>query len=258
MKIGAVVSYCENEHKFLEPCIKSLQTVCDHIVVSYCEKYLNGEDQDLSKLKQFLDLNPDICEASFEHEQAFSADPRSGHNFARIVGYELLKNRVNKIMFVDTDEILDTENFKVWRQQSTDFDVLDHMNLKCYWYYRSPEWRALQTENCISIHDIKSLRVEDLNSSSERWFWYNRPNTKIGCHLANGDPIAHHYSWVRSKEEMLKKINSWGHNTDKDWKTLVEKCFSTEFTGQPRKELGWRTDIVHNYTYKKIVPFNFF
>jgi hypothetical protein len=255
MKIGAVVSYCENDHKFLEPCVKSLKKVCSNIVISYCERYLDGSEQNLDRLNQFLKDNPEVIAASFAHENAFSADPRSGHNFARIVGYEILRGITNKIMFVDTDEILDAESFKIWANQSNDIDILDHMNFKCFWYYRDTCWRALQTENCISLHNSKSLMVEDLNSAAERWFWYAKPNTKIGCCLLNGSPIAHHYSWVRTKDEMIKKVNGWGHQSDRDWNGLVNLCFSSEFTGKPRKELGWRTDIVHNYDYVHVEPY---
>jgi hypothetical protein len=127
MKIGAVVSYCENDHKFLEPCVKSLKKVCSNIVISYCERYLDGSEQNLDRLNQFLKDNPEVIAASFPHENAFSADPRSGHNFARIVGYEILRGITNKIMFVDTDEILDAESFKIWANQSNDIDILDHM-----------------------------------------------------------------------------------------------------------------------------------
>jgi hypothetical protein len=54
---------------------------------------------------------------------------------------------------------------------------------------------------------------------------------------------------------MMKKVSGWGHQSDRDWNGLVNLCFSSEFTGKPRKELGWRTDIVHNYDYVHVEPY---
>ena len=55
-----------------------------------------------------------------------------------------------------------------------------------------------------------------------------------------GTPFVHHYSWVRTKEEMLKKVENWGHKHDKNWTSLIEEEFSRPFNG---------TDFVHGYSY---------
>ena len=49
--------------------------------------------------------------------------------------------------------------------------------------------------------------------------------------------------WLRqdTRDEMLKKISTWGHNKDRNWVELVEEEFSREFNG---------TDFIHGYTYK--------
>jgi len=62
----------------------------------------------------------------------------------------------------------------------------------------------------------------------------------------DGSPLIHHYSWVRDREEMLKKVRSWGHNKDKNWEELVEKEFQGGFSG---------TDFVHGYKYKIVAPY---
>ena len=53
----------------------------------------------------------------------------------------------------------------------------------------------------------------------------------------------HHYSWVRTQQEMLAKVGGWGHKHDKDWATLINEEFSREFNG---------TDFVHGYTYVNV------
>lgn len=49
-----------------------------------------------------------------------------------------------------------------------------------------------------------------------------------------------HFSWVRSKQEMLLKVKNWGHNNDRDWLSLIEEEFSRDFNG---------IDFVHGYSY---------
>ena len=55
--------------------------------------------------------------------------------------------------------------------------------------------------------------------------------------------MIHHYSWVRTKDEMLKKINSWGHKGDRNWIELVESEFSQDFKG---------VDFIHGYRYQTV------
>ena len=33
-------------------------------------------------------------------------------------------------------------------------------------------------------------------------------------------PLIHHYSWVRTKQEAIRKVNTWGHFADKNWATV--------------------------------------
>ena len=61
----------------------------------------------------------------------------------------------------------------------------------------------------------------------------------------NKDPFIHHYSWVRTKEEMLKKVTAWGHRNERNWIKLVEEEFLKEFTG---------TDFVHGYSFEEVDP----
>ena len=59
----------------------------------------------------------------------------------------------------------------------------------------------------------------------------------------NGLPMLHHYSWVRTKEQMLKKVRTWWHNKDRNWEKSVEEEFSRPFSGK---------DFVHGYEYKTV------
>jgi len=62
----------------------------------------------------------------------------------------------------------------------------------------------------------------------------------------DGLPFIHHYSWVRSKEQMLKKVITWAHYWEKDWPSMVEKEFSHPFSGK---------DFCSDLEYETVEPY---
>jgi hypothetical protein len=62
----------------------------------------------------------------------------------------------------------------------------------------------------------------------------------------DGTPMIHHYSWVRTKEQLMRKVFSWSHRTERDWESLVEEEFS-----QPPSNV----DFVHGYELASVTPF---
>ena len=75
-------------------------------------------------------------------------------------------------------------------------------------------------------------------SLHERW---NYHFSSTCSHQVLIDVIFHHYSWVRTKSELLLKTKSWAHKNDKNWNELIEIEFLTDFSG---------TDPINNYNYK--------
>ena len=255
MNIGIVINYCENDHKFLKPCIENVKKFSKNIVVVFCEKLFNGKQQDLTKIQQFQLQNPDITFISFPYIDSYNNSPRDGHNKCRILGYKHLINKVDKILFLDADEIVDPDLFIDWINNSTDHKEYDHINFGCYWYYREPYWRATVNEFCGSFHSMKAITEQSLETGAERWFWFNLPNSKKWVTALNGEMMFHHYSWVRTKQEMINKVSSWGHKHDRNWLADIEICFNVGFEGKSRKELGGKTETVHNYEYIRVEPF---
>lgn len=258
-KVGVVINYCENDHKFLKPCIDNVRKFSNNIVISFCEKLFNGESQDLTKIQKFQLQNPDITFKSFPFLPSYTNSPRDGHNKCRILGYEHLVGKVDKILFLDVDEIVNGDLFLQWLNTSSEVNELDHMNFGCYWYYREPYWRATVNEFCGSFHDMNAITKQSLETGAERWFWFNMhglyPKSKQYVTASNGEIMFHHYSWVRTKEEMIKKVTSWGHKHDRNWVKDIEICFRVGFNGEPRAEFDGRTETVHDYRYTRVDPF---
>ncbi|GAX59997.1 hypothetical protein SCALIN_C05_0082 [Candidatus Scalindua japonica] len=57
----------------------------------------------------------------------------------------------------------------------------------------------------------------------------------------DGKPMADHYSWVRTQEEMIKKVQTFDHKSDLNWISLIENQFSQDFNG---------TDFINGYEYE--------
>jgi hypothetical protein len=76
---------------------------------------------------------------------------------------------------------------------------------------------------------------------------FTLPNIINGDHQKilskEGLPMLHHFSWVRTKEEMFKKVKNWGHYRDRDWISCIEEEFTRPFNGK---------DFVHGYEYNTV------
>jgi hypothetical protein len=144
---------------------------------------------------------------------------------------------------LDADEIL--EGDLVYKYLKTEeYIKYDAVSFSCYWYFREKYFRATTLEQAGTICK-KSICTEDyIFSNAERWEYKNRFHLKVLENVKYQDKIlCHHYSWVRTKEEMIRKVLSWGHREDRDWLSLIEEEFSGNFKMK---------DFVHNYKFEII------
>lgn len=236
-KISVIVSYCSLDRRFIEPLLKQLILFCDDIVVVYFDKLLNGISENLQEIHQFLDIDrKKIRGLKLKHSNDKSS--RYFHNLARWEAQKITK--YDQLLFLDADEIPDGKVFNQLLQNST-FKDIDAADFKCYWYFRSAKYRAVQTENCGLFIKRKFITEKLMFTEMERWSYRAVPNIKYAqlVELSTG-PFLHHFSWVRTKDEMLKKVSAWGHRHDRDWSQQIEEEFSREFNGR---------DFVHGYSY---------
>lgn len=249
------------EHAFIDDVLKECVIFSKHIVVVYGSAFYDGTPEDLeyikSKIIQYEHM-PNIIFSMYEvnsklvNREVENSLTRKGaywHNMARIHGVRVLnanKWRDDFILFLDADEIPDGVKVK---------DLIDNTRLNSrntflmtnYWYFREPIYQA--TTLCESGPAILSSHyVDDMSDSNLFNIFMNNLERHELPHVVNhvmykGEPIFHHYSWVRTKDEMLKKVNLWAHKHDRDWITQIENEFTHEFNG---------TDFVHGYSYRKV------
>jgi hypothetical protein len=239
--ISTIIQYSTIDFKFLEANLKQVAKFSDEIIVPICDHFFNGtpENEDLLQKSYEIINNTPKCTGYIFEWSGVNTNTGYYHNVSRALGTSVATN--DWLLFIDADEIID-DNFSDW------FNTVKHTTnqywLTCHWYFREPIYRATTNESAGLL--IRKEKCEwNVNIRSERQQLLGLPNTVNGDHThifgLNGRPLVHHFSWVRTKQEMLTKVLHWGHKNDQNWNVLIEEEFSRDFIG---------TDFVHGYQYE--------
>jgi hypothetical protein len=237
-KIAVVVSYCSNDRRFIETCLDQALLISDNVIVPISDHLFGGDPENIESIKILASKYPQVNFSIFEwYPGKF---PRYWHNMSRILGNSLISDEYEWVLFLDADEILDVDLFNKFINSNT-FESYDTYKLGCYWYFRDPIYqsKSFEASPVLIRKHLININPEDIHCEREQMFEYlNVPKQFLV--LQDGYPLIHHFSWVRTKEEMLNKVKNWGHKNDTNWVELVEEEFSRPFNG---------TDFVHGYQY---------
>ena len=243
-KVSVVINYCSLENRFIDHVIRESKKFSDNVIVVSSNKFLNGEqDNNLKTLDGVYHMIIPFDELNIKENGS-----RYGHNYFRYMGWkESLKHIHPYILFLDADEVPDGEKVSTFLERYK-YENFNGISFDAYWYFREPENRATLTEETTALFAKNILRKEDFFGPHERWSMFNFPRCirRLQSPFCDGS-MFHHYSWVRTKDEMIKKVLSWGHKQDSiNWVDLVNKEFEHEFNG---------TDFVHGYRYERVESF---
>jgi len=254
--VSVIISYCNTDLKFIKENIEQVSKFSDDIIICYSDKMLDGTPEDLSIIENMYGHDKYV-EHHLDEELPPIAkyfpptkyvlvpyqpdkDAKYHHNLFRWEG--LKKAKHDYVFFLDADEILEGEVVKEYLETG-DYKNYDVLSFKCYWYFREKNYRAKTTEEAGHICRKEICTEDYIFSEAERWEFVNRlQSLKCKYQLTHNEKVmCHHYSWVRTKEEMLQKVSAWAHKSDKNWKELIEEEFSRDFNG---------TDFIHKYQYE--------
>jgi hypothetical protein len=239
--LTTIVSYCTNEYRFIRACVASVAPFSRQVIVPVADHFFDGTPEDQALLERTKRENP---EASFvSYPWIPGRKPRYWHNYSRAVGTQHLADDVEWVLFLDADEIVDTRPFVEFASTLTTSSA-DAYTLANYWYFREPTYRATTLEESVVLVRRPLVDQIDLKAKRERGQFVGATTPRRVTW--RGQPMVHHYSWVRTKAEMLRKVRSWGHRDKKDWVTLVEEEFSRPFNGRC---------FVHNYQFDVVEDF---
>lgn len=244
--ITTVINYCTNDYIFLKPCIDAALKVSHKVIVPFCTHFHDGTEQDQELLMKSASENPKAEFVEFEYNKNESS--RWHCNISRKIGTMLAPEETDYFMFLDTDEIIVPEIFNEWWKEQQ-INPLVSYKLSNYFYFRDFKYQCNEWQDSIALVQ-KGTFTEDqfIMHPHERSgvFDYVPSHLRARNVTYNGKPFIHHYSWVRSKEAMLKKVSCWSHNKDQDWSSLVEKEFSEPFRGK---------DMIFKFEYKTVYPY---
>lgn len=252
--IATIVNFCTNESRFIKSCLEEALLFSKQVVVSVSSHFFDGTAENRSLLEEIYSAFPecDFVEYPFVPEKIrrsvlkqIGAD-HFWHCASRLVGLACVREELEHVLFLDADEVADGKRMQQWLD-SSDYKQHGVLKLANYWYFREPCYQAETLEDSVALVQKKLLTPDLLIHKDERCALYNSlPGPKRrGVLGLDAAPLFHHFSWVRTQEEMLKKVKSWGHKKDRDWEHLVVQEFSSPFKG---------TDFVHGYKFRSVPP----
>lgn len=160
------------------------------------------------------------------------------------MGFAHVRPEIETLLFLDVDEIVQSETFLAWLA-AFPYSDYEALRLACYWYFREPIYRATRWEDTPLLVKRSALHYDLIMHPSERAGSFASIQGKTARKVLSLDqfPMIHHYSWVRTKEQMLRKVESWGHRDECDWSSLVQSEFASSFSGR---------DFVHGYSFEEV------
>jgi hypothetical protein len=252
--IATIVNFCSNESRFIQTTLEQALLFSEQVIIPVCDHFFDGTGENRALLNQIYAAFPDCL--FIEYPYLPEKMPKKiwqkvepahfWHSLSRLVGFAHLNEEIETVLFLDADEIPEGKRFAEWLDCS---DYKQHTTLKLanYWYFRDPSNQALRFEDSVILAQKRALEFDLLMHKEERDAIYNLLPGPKRRYVAGSDgaPIFHHYSWVRTKEEMLRKVRTWKQPEGKDWEALVHEEFASGFRG---------TDFVRGYSYRSIPP----
>lgn len=197
MKFGAAVPIL-NEWRFAPAVLGQLLKVCDRVVVLRGRKSLSGAPAELLPVP-LLDSRVELVTGSWSSEHA-----------TRNAGMELLSD-CDYVFVVDSDEILSERSLRLLMLGCEK----GHRSLSCqfYTYWKTPEYR---------IHPPESIAAPVVVRRDVR---FERLRLFSGEHTWMSGPVVHHFSYVRTDDEVREKLRLFGHAAEvvPDWFERVWK-----------------------------------
>ncbi len=241
MTVAAVLSFCTNDIRFLNRWIEEAKEFAHQIVIPVSDHFFNGTEENKDLLRVAYQQHPDctFIEFPYSNQELYpsylAVKPtddtwsRLWHNFARLIGFFHVDPTNEWVLFSDVDEIFEGKRMK----ESLDaghFDPYQAVRMTGYAYGRKAHIRAKKLQVLSLLVRREALRPHFFYHPDERYALLKQIDGVKEDEMrgVDGMPLMHHYSWVRSEEEFLKKIQSWGHRLDQEWNRLEDRDLYSE------------------------------
>lgn len=255
--LGVVINFCSNEKAFLGALLDQVRLFTNHIVVCYGTHTYDGAKEDVAAFIKFqayrhegvrfvefpvdMSMDPSQMRGVVKRPTAYWC------NLARWLGIQALPEAVDWVLFLDADEVPEGERVRDWMARVSLKE--GHIyKLANYWYFKDVRNQAAVHEDSIllaprSILNEGSVFHDDERDGIIKVSGAPQERMVMGT---DGRPMFHHYSWVRTKDGLAKKLRTWAHRDDifkgADVDAIVGYIYKNEEVN----------DIVHNYPYNRV------
>lgn len=226
--------------------------------VTVCDHFFDGSEENYSVLEELYAQHPEVkfLEFAYDEQELYGTyeniqreSPlwmRHWHNSSRFIAYCHLPEDIEYVLYVDVDEIFEPKKFLEWVEKFPYRDY-DAVRFASYWYFREARYRAT------AFPDAALMVRKDLLSAKTIFNPHERMGILLSCEgkkqrcvkALDGQPMMHHFSWVRTQDEMMKKVQCWGHHWERDWSSLIQEEYKRNFDG---------VDFVRCYEYIEADP----
>ena len=243
--IGCVILSSSDDFMFLEAGIAQIAPIMRHVVIALGTKLWNGEAEDKNKCIEMKDklgrlytnvscITYNVPDDKIQRLADCVSDEMYWEGHARYLATRVKKiQQCDYVMYLDSDEVVDGSELLSWLNTGV-YLRYDAMKLRNYWYWRDVKFRAKNYyEDSVVLAKLSACDIRYLFHNMGRHGIYEMCKGSKARDLSglNG-PMIHHYSWVRTHEQMLRKVANWGHRNDRiDWSQLVNDEFAREFNG---------------------------
>lgn len=256
--ITTVINYCTNDYRFLSFAIAEAKKFSEKVIVVCADHFFDGKKEDRNLLNHSYKGHPDVLfvEYAFDKKKPYGLYPRRRdedlkgvqywHSTSRYIGYHYLPEECSYVLFLDADEVADGDAMKKWLA-TKGYEKFDAIRFVSYFYFRSARQRAKKETRCGLLLRKDAILPEVLLDVHERrgTFLSMKGDRLEDVRSEDGTALFHHYSWVKTKNEAMKKVNTWGHKNDRNWKEDIEREFSVKKGGE------W----IYNLEYQFVKPY---
>lgn len=244
-RVATLINFCSNDLPFMRYAVAEAAKFSEIILVPVANQFFDGKPENEEKIALAQAQCPAAQFIRFPINLADAHPLIYWYGYARHVAIQHLPADIDYVMFLDADEIAEGDQFKAWLASGEPWRYKT-LRLAAYWYFREVTFQAktLEETPIMIARELLTEKPNVLLSHEDRnalWNHGQKPKKKMAMY--HGTPLIHHYSWVRTKEQMLRKVSSSGHKDEKDWVKLVDAEFASPFSGK---------DFVHGYTYNTV------
>ena len=226
-----------------------------HVVVAYADKLHDGTPEDLEELHRVKPMFPHVTFVQYHinpvdelmEEPELTRRTAYWCNRSRWEALAALDPACEYVLVLDADEVPEGDRMKAFVQQlDTPAQDTPALKLANYWYMREPTLRLGGIEDSAVLVPRHRLISRDavMLCNQERNDLAYEPVVR---QVTDGTPrpMIHHYSWVRTPDNLLKKVQVWSHCDDRDWVSAVRH----ELT---RPILPGHTDVIFGRQYDTV------